>query len=214
MKWLLHVVLTVFVALASAPIGLSLASDGHAQVTIEGTRWFINGKPTNADTPCEGLLMNVRMVNATFEDRGRVEFDLEKNTEESVARIGDYAACGVNAFTLCLQGGMPGYEGAVNSAFEPDGTLRPGYLKRVERLIRAWDEHGVVVILGLLYQRQSTILRDEATVRAGIINAVGLSAETSATWLVISRQTGGSGQWDYEEYLVRACDAVLHHGDD
>lgn len=101
-----------------------------------------------------------------------MEFDLEKNTEESVARIGDYAACGVNAFTLCLQGGMPGYEGAVNSAFEPDGTLRPGYLKRVERLIRAWDEHGVVVILGLLFQRQSTILRDEAAVRAGIINAV------------------------------------------
>jgi CubicO group peptidase (beta-lactamase class C family) len=28
--------------------------------------------------------------------------------------------------------------------------------------------------------------------------------------LVIARQTGGSGQWDYEEYLRRACDAVLH----
>lgn len=27
--------------------------------------------------------------------------------------------------------------------------------------------------------------------------------------LVIARQTGGSGQWDYEEFLQRACDAVL-----
>ncbi len=27
--------------------------------------------------------------------------------------------------------------------------------------------------------------------------------------LVIARQTGGSGQWAYEEYLRRACDAVL-----
>jgi CubicO group peptidase (beta-lactamase class C family) len=27
--------------------------------------------------------------------------------------------------------------------------------------------------------------------------------------LVIARQTGGSGQWDYEEFLRRACDAVL-----
>jgi hypothetical protein len=26
----------------------------------------------------------------------------------------------VNAFTLCLQGGMPGYEGSVNSAFASD----------------------------------------------------------------------------------------------
>ena len=83
----------------------------------------------------------------------------------------DYAAHGVNAFTLCLQGGMPGYEGAVNSAFEPDGSLRPAYLARVERVIRACDQHGVVVILGLYYQRQSTILRDEAAVRAGVVNA-------------------------------------------
>ncbi|MCA8995186.1 MAG: serine hydrolase, partial [Planctomycetaceae bacterium] len=27
--------------------------------------------------------------------------------------------------------------------------------------------------------------------------------------LVIARQTGGSGQWDYEEFLRRACDAVI-----
>jgi hypothetical protein len=27
--------------------------------------------------------------------------------------------------------------------------------------------------------------------------------------LVITRQTGGSGGWQYEEYLRRACDAML-----
>jgi len=27
--------------------------------------------------------------------------------------------------------------------------------------------------------------------------------------LVITRQTGGSGQWAYEEYLRRACQAVI-----
>jgi len=27
--------------------------------------------------------------------------------------------------------------------------------------------------------------------------------------LVLARQTGGSGQWDYEEFLRRACDAVI-----
>jgi len=31
--------------------------------------------------------------------------------------------------------------------------------------------------------------------------------------LVVTRQTGGSGPWEYEEYLRRACDAVLHEGD-
>ncbi|MCL4850534.1 MAG: hypothetical protein KJZ78_04040, partial [Bryobacteraceae bacterium] len=27
--------------------------------------------------------------------------------------------------------------------------------------------------------------------------------------LVVVRQTGGSGSWEYEEYLARACDAVM-----
>ena len=114
--------------------------------------------------------MNVRMVNAVFEDRKRPEFDAEANTTKFIERLPDYAAHGVRAVTLCLQGGMPGYEGAVNSAFEPDGTLRPAYLARVERAIRACDHHGMAVILGLYYQRQSAVLRDEAAVRAGVVD--------------------------------------------
>jgi hypothetical protein len=100
--------------------------------------------------------MNVRMVNAIFEDRARhLEFDSEANTDRFIARIPDYAAQGVNAFTICLQGGMPGYEGAVNSAFAPDGSLRDEYLERAERVIRACDRHGVGVILGLYCQRRA-----------------------------------------------------------
>jgi hypothetical protein len=132
---------------------------------------MLDQRPTNPGTPAEGLLMNVRMVNATFEDRSKPDFDAEANTDRFIAQIPDYRAHGVNAFTLCLQGGMPGYEGAVNSAFEPDGALRPAYLARVERVIRACDRHGIAVILGLYYQRQSAILRDEAAVRAGVVNA-------------------------------------------
>jgi CubicO group peptidase (beta-lactamase class C family) len=115
--------------------------------------------------------MNVRMVNAVFEDRGKPGFDAEANSNRFITRIADYAAQGVNAFTICLQGGMPGYEGAVNSAFEPNGSLRPSYLARVERVIRACDQHGLAVILGLYYQRQSKVLHDEAAVRAGVVNA-------------------------------------------
>jgi len=149
----------------------AFAAQAQTEVTLAGTRWLINGQPTHPGTAAEGLLMNVRMVNATFEDRQRPHFDPEGNTDEFIAHLPDYAAQGVNAFTLNLQGGMPGYEGAVNSAFEPDGSLRPAYLQRVERVIRGCDRHGLVAILGLYYQRQSRILRDEAAVRAGIEHA-------------------------------------------
>src|SRR5262245_37569223 len=86
------------------------------RVSIRDSRWWIGDHIANAGSTAEGLLMNVRMVNATFEDRSKPDFDPEANTAEFIARLGDYAAHGVNAFTLCLQGGMPGYEGAVNSA--------------------------------------------------------------------------------------------------
>lgn len=166
MRTLLHSVLVLAAIAAIEPRAVA------TRVGLRDGRWMLNDQPTNPDSAAEGLLMNVRMVNATFEDRGRTDFDAEANTDRFISQIGDYAAHGVNAFTLCLQGGMPGYEGALNSTFEPDGSLRPAYLARVERVIRACDRHGVVVILGLFYQRQSAILKDEQAVRAGVRNAV------------------------------------------
>jgi CubicO group peptidase (beta-lactamase class C family) len=142
------------------------------RVSIVNGKWHINGAVTYPGAKAEGLLMNVRMVNCTFEDLKRPDFDAEANTNEFIAKIPDYVAHGVRAFTLNLQGGMPGYEGAVNSAFNTDGTLRKSYLKRVRRVIEACNRHGVVVILGCYYQRQDQILKDEDALRTGVVNAV------------------------------------------
>ena len=143
---------------------------GATRIAIVDGRWRLNDQPTYRGAKAEGLLMNVRMVNATFEDRNRPNFDAEANTNEFLAKLPDYIANGARAFTLCLQGGMPNYEGAVNSAFESDGSLRPAYLARVQRVIEACDRQGAAVILGCYYQRQDQILRDEAAVRAGVVN--------------------------------------------
>lgn len=154
--------------------GASRASS-HAHVSIRDARWLINDEATCPGTKAEGLLMNVRMVNAVFEDRGRSDFDPNANTDELIASIPDYVAHGIRAFTICLQGGSCGYEGAVNSTFNPDGSLRPSYLQRVRRVIEACDRFGAVVILGCYYQRQDQTLKDEAAVRTGVVNVV--------TWL-------------------------------
>ena len=142
----------------------------QTQVAIVSGRWHINGQVTYPGAQAEGLLMNVRMVNAVFEDANRKDFDPEASTVRFLAAIPDYAAHGVRAFTIGLQGGFPGYEGAVNSGFAPDGSLRPTCLDRVVRVIEACDRQGIVVILGCYYQRQDQILRDEAAVRAGVAN--------------------------------------------
>ncbi len=110
----------------------AIAANAATRISLVNNRWQLNGAVTYPGTPAEGLLMNVRMVNATFEDLHRADFDPERNADEFVAQIPDYAAHGVRAFTLCLQGGMPDYEGALNSAFAPDGSLREAYLRRVQ----------------------------------------------------------------------------------
>jgi hypothetical protein len=142
------------------------------RISIGNGQWHLNGNVTYPGAKAEGLLMNVRMVNSIFEDAKRKDFDPEANTGKFIAQIPDYAAHGVRAFTICLQGGMPGYEGAVNSAFNPDGSLRQEYLKRAARVIEACDRRGIAVIVGCFYQRQDQILKDADAVRAGVVNVV------------------------------------------
>ena len=183
----------LLVALLASP---GLHSQPESQGAVRSTRvsivdgqWHINGKVTYPGAKAEGLLMNVRMVNAVFEDANDTTrpkgFDPDANTDAFIRQIPDYVASGVRAFTLCLQGGMPGYEGAVNSAFNPDGSLRDAYLKRVRRVIEACDRHGAVVILGCYYQRQDQILKDEAAVRAGVVNVARWVQDSGFTNVVL-----------------------------
>lgn len=171
------------------------------RIGAQGTRWSIDGRVTYPGTPAEGLLMNVRMVNSIFEDRNPetcpAEFDPEANLKRFIARLPDYVAQGVRAFTIGLQGGFPGYEGALNSAFNPDGSLRPEYLDRAARVIEACDALGAVVILGCYYQRQDQVLRDADAVRTGVRNV--------ARWLA---------RRGYTNVLLEVANEYPHRGFD
>jgi sugar phosphate isomerase/epimerase len=156
-----------------------------ATVSIEGTKWHINGSITNPGTPAEGLLMNVRMVNSTFRDASKKEFDVNGNTDNFIAKIPEYANYGVNAFTLNLQGGMPGYEGAVNSAIRKNGELRKNYMDRIKRVIDECDQHDIIIILGIFYQRQDQILQDDDAIRRAVRNVMTWVNENHLTNVVI-----------------------------
>ena len=105
--------------------------DAQTQLTIEGTRFAINGKPTyRGKGAAEGLLFNVRTVNATFDDTlGVVDWwdddgsqegnghagygkwvspgSADENTERYIAGLPAYRAHGILAVSLNLQGGHP-----------------------------------------------------------------------------------------------------------
>jgi len=155
------------------------------RLEIRGQDWYLDGRITNEGSQAEGLLMNVRMVNSTFEDRSRTDFDPEANTNRFIRWLWDYAANGVRAFTLNLQGGMPGYEGALNSAYNSDGSLRPEYLERVRRVIEACREHGVGVILGYFYQRQDQHLEDADAIRKAVVETAHWIRQEGFTHVIL-----------------------------
>ncbi|RPI15619.1 MAG: hypothetical protein EHM65_03970, partial [Acidobacteriales bacterium] len=125
---------------AALPLFSQKAPTGTKTVVgISGTKFTINGQPTytaatgfpNADPRLEGLLLNVRAVQATFDDAnyprqgsranpyptqvmGPVSFDYpdgkwdpDRNLNEFVSALAEWRRCGLLAFTVNLQGGGP-----------------------------------------------------------------------------------------------------------
>ncbi len=161
-------------------------------ITIQADRFYIDGQPTYAGRvwrgyPIEGLLMNSRMVQATFDDENPItrprwaypdtgQYDAERHTQEFIAALPTYRAHGLLAVTVNFQGGSPeGYSQEqpwINTAFAPDGSLKPAYLERMRRVIEALDQNGMVAILGLFYFGQDERLTDTAAVIRALDHAI------------------------------------------
>ena len=58
-----------------------------------------------------------------------------------------------------------------NSAFNIDGSLKPEFFERTERIVAACDRLGMVVILGYFYFGQDERLEDETAVCRGVDDA-------------------------------------------
>jgi|GEM_PF-1317881 len=207
-------------ALLSLTRAAEIPPSRHTQVRIEGDRFFINDHPTYAGRvwqghPVEGLLFNTRMVQGIYDDLnpetvGRWAYpdtgkwDAERNNREFVAAMATWKSYGVLAFTLCLQGGSPqGYSKEqpwINSAFAPDGSLRPDYMERLTRILDEADRLGMVVILGYFYFGQDERVTDEA----GVLKAVD-----SATHWVLDHHYGNVVIEIANECNVKAYDHAI-----
>ncbi len=165
----------------------------RTEVSIRGDAFHLNGKPTYGGRTwqglrIEGLLMNSRMVQGTFDDlnpetRARWNYpdtgswDPDRNTREFIAAMPEWRRHGLLAFTINLQGGNPrGYGGDQllhNSAITEDGELRPHFMGRLERILDRADGLGMAVLLGIFYFGQDQRLKDEAAVVRAVDRTVG-----------------------------------------
>jgi hypothetical protein len=183
-------------------------------VSIEGREFLINGRPTYEGRSydgmkVQGLLFNSRMVQGIFDDRNAGTrsrwnypdgpWDPERNTREFIDAMPLWRAKGLLAFTINLQGGSPeGYSRSqpwINSSFEIDGSLRPDYMSRLERILDRAEELGLVAILGFFYQGQERQMDDEQSV----LRAAGAATD----WLVAK---------GYEHVLVEVANEADNAG--
>jgi hypothetical protein len=183
-KLLIPVILLIFISL----------SDSSAQtiVSIKGDQFLINNKLTYSGrswkgNKIEGLLLNSRMVQGVFDDLNpetiknweypdTKKWDPDRNTNEFIANMKSWRDNVLLSFTINLQGGSPqGYSSAQpwhNSAYKEDGSLRPEYMARLEKILNRADMLGMVPIVGLFYFGQDERLRDEVAVKNAVGNVI------------------------------------------
>lgn len=160
-------------------------------VSIQDDKFLINGRPTYAGRTwkgrkIEGLLLNSRMVQGIFDDLNpetavrwaypdTKKWDPERNVREFLAAMPQWKKQGLLAFTVNLQGGSPeGYSKTQpweTGAIAPDGSLRPAFLARLERILDRADSLGMVAIVGFYYFGQDQRVKDEAAVKRSVANA-------------------------------------------
>lgn len=175
----------------AAPATCWAAPSRRTEVSIRGEQFLLNGEPTYPGRfykgrKIEGLLMNVRAVQAIFDDANPEtrakwaypdtgKWDAERNVREFLEALPEWRRHGVLAFTVNLQGGSPeGYSKTQpweNTAIDPEGNLRPAYMSRLARVLERADQSGMVVIVGCFYFGQDQRVKDEAAVKRAVTNA-------------------------------------------
>lgn len=172
-------------------------------LSTTGTQFTINGQLTYSDITgtkpeAHGLLMNARFIQGVFDDKADpsrfsrfgVEWDADENTDRLIAALPEWKRYGLLAFTVGLQGGMPvltiDNSAIDNNPFGEDGTqIDPAYLQRLDKLIKAADKLGMIVIVSLLYQGQIDRLADGRAIRNAITTSCRFLKEAAYTNVLI-----------------------------
>ena len=178
-----------WLAAATGLLATPASALGKTEVSIRGDQFLLNGVPTYKgrsfeDHRIEGLLMNSRMIQGVFDDLNAEtvsrwkfpdtgKWSAERNNREFLAAMPLWRRHGLLAFTIGIQGGSPeGYSKLQpwhNSGFAEDGSPRPEFFKRLDRILKRADQLGMVAIVNYFYFGQDERLKDTAAVERAAI---------------------------------------------
>ncbi|MHB8897152.1 MAG: hypothetical protein ACYC6Y_00245 [Thermoguttaceae bacterium] len=182
--------LCVFLGLALSP-----AQASNTRLTVQNDQILVNGRPTR--------LIGLRCSNALISDA---------TANDLIAALDVYRSYGLNTVSVFLMGSRFGDV----RGYRPDGSLNPIYRDRLERVLRATDERGMVTIVGCLYWSTSRA-KDElsAWTQADADKAIATTArwlrENGFTHVILDPDNEGmavrSQGWNVES-LIRAAKAA------
>jgi len=132
-------------------------TEGEFPVTrefeVRGAQAYLGGDPVKL----WGLRCNSALMSAAV-------------TQRLIANLDNMALHGINLISVSLQGtdgGFPDVNAGPNG-FSPDGRLLNAFAQRLESVVRAADERGMVVCIVGMMPRKDELLRDEAAVKNAI----------------------------------------------
>jgi hypothetical protein len=180
----------------------------------------------------KGKLMNIRLVQALYQDEwltGKA-FDPDANTNAVIAALDFYKSHGVLMINVCLQGGQAGYDhqiygldrsngyrygpekGTHVSAFRPDGSLKPAWLTRLDRLLAATDKRGMIVNLMYFYQGQDELFESTEAIHAAARNITDWLIQKKVRNVIvdIANEWDLPGdRWDFASYIPENILALI-----
>jgi len=135
-KVLCLLLLCISFLLASPP-----AHAGNTQLTVRGYQILLDNHPTK--------LIGLRCSNALISDT---------TADDLIEALDLYRSYGLNTVSVFLMGSRFGDV----KGYLPDGSLNAVYRDRLDRILRATDQRGMVTIVGCLYWSTSKAKEDLA----------------------------------------------------
>jgi hypothetical protein len=204
----------------------------NTEVTVEGSKIFINGRPTYKGktykgSSIEGLLFNSRMAQATFDDTTEDTrhhwvypdtgtWDPDRNTNEFIQALPEYRKHGLLAVTVGLQGGGSIYNPETykrywNSAFSPEGDLVIPYFDRLEQILKKADELGMVVIVNYLYLALTKRMKSKEAVYRACQGASERLLQSGFTNIIVDIVNECADFWDCSYVTPRNVHSLIEH---
>jgi hypothetical protein len=174
------------------------------EISFHGENILINGQRVyseldGSNREAHGLLFNARFIQGIFDDKAEPDrfarfgfdtWDPDAQTDRLIEALPEWYSYGLRAFTVGLQGGGPCFTipnaTIENNPFGIDGlSFDAAYARRLDRLIRAADDIGMICIVSFFYADQAARLDGDAAIRNAVTTASRFLRDGGYTNIII-----------------------------